>query len=1816
MKTEVTDLAKSLGIKKIGPLKFRDDDNLYKKFQKLLKYVYKNGDWTSADTAEALRKMFDYRIKETNGTLEKIASDDISIPKYKATEGFSGEVYEYKWGKKGTNGAPFVTYLFVDTDNRSGAKHGKRFRGPDVFGRTGRVSSTSIFDKEGMLFNVDRLIGFSQVEKLLMSEYQRQRSDLGFSEANFRTYLRVLVNPSMASKKEAWRFSDDKRLYGDMVKFIDNYVGSVYELVVQHDYEKSLESQFRADPSTTKLNINEETQQVMDNTKLKQYFGFVELDNEVDLERFKDFEAEMHRVQAVLPTVENVKPDLRLRKLGNYKALGIYFPFNNTIALDFRSGSTENRGEYRPSQPGIQSFIHEYGHYLDYNLSKGDGFMNSLSLEPEFKKIINKYVEQLKVNGIYDHSHGKTDHYYAVPTEVFARSFEVYAFEKGLRTSLMKNDYSKGLEYVSFTPEIREEITKYFDEKIPDFGDRIRSLVENEKVEEQGTDQGQDKTEGTKKEGREYAPSLQFETEGSGPPDQENLIHEFDRPSSYLDFNMNLDKKPRQIRGFHVANQDDLELLNKYSQQLKESAEFYKNNMSKGNVVYVFKQNDEIKALRVKYGEENFAHLVGIRFDRKNASEMLDDIVNGNGEQNAIFLKNDGSTFEKLKVISSINKLVDNDIFTLTNVAENVTQARKLRFDEALKVKDENLLLALKDFEPEVYRPYSLINLENIRSNYSDYSSVPDNTVLAVLSETRSEFGGISIGTLSINHDYVKNTADAMEIINVMNDLSIKKLEKEERSQENKVEEQTPDEKSNESVEKTATKENEAPDNNRESNGKQIEEQTSVENKPETDQKINVDQEKIKLTEKQIDLAKNQDILAVAQDLKLELVFDNGSYYWKEDPELVIDPRTKTFTWKKKDVYRGDSVKLVQEIKDIPFSEAVKYLNDTEIVAFDHDKVSYKLNDDQISSVQAQQEENNVNTDPARSTEINKAADTKQTTATNVPKRVSKKQINDARNRNILEVAQELGMNLKRQGQTYSWIEHDSLVIFPKTNTYNWYSRAKVGKNPIDLVESVKGLDFKGAVAYLNDSKITEFDESKLQNEPQKPFKYLLKDSNDVSKLKTYFVKERKLSEQTVNDFLRSGVLAQANRIDRTTKEFEPVAVFKHRDINGNLIGASLQGVKANWEKYPVHGYRKEIISNSAQNRGITYNNGLEKGQNSYKMIFFEAPIDMMSYYELHKDQLAGTRLVALNGLKDNTIGKHIVESFGFSSGSSLEDLNKYFKDNGLTAADVKKRFADLGASLKIAVDNDVSGREFIEKLNKKYPLIPFESELPPMLKGRGKTDWNDYLKASKTDIDFEIVKESKKKIETVDSPVITEDGMDAQVLREQKYEDQSIQQEERSARSEEAKRSEKRVDGSKQLPDESSKESPEQERQTANPITQRTADKEINVKEFDIENASARELGAFAMKQIREFSKDPKTWDEYMTMLGRFPEYSPRNVALIYTQAKDSQMLGTFKQWQERHEKYGLTKEDIMYDETIATKLKEAGREYEQKLSIRSGESGKVSLFKIKKELYLPRTDEAGNVLYDDSGNVKYKKYHKNKLSDMENKLIEEKKIETKAFPARDRTGALRFVKYKAFDISQTNLRKESYSKVAGKHLYNYEAESSKLYKISYALKDYAKSNNIAYAIDKRRLTGMGPKTKGIYRDDPINGASVLMNKNLDFNESLGTAIRLLSHGVIDKTRDKNEVPKFQRGLEAEIMGHAVAAHYGLKTEKRWLNEMSEKLQDLTDKQLSKSLSVASKSGRDFIQKIAKYSDTPKRQRDRSTKKNIANTRSRGIGM
>ena len=290
----------------------------------------------------------------------------------------------------------------------------------------------------------------------------------------------------MAGKKNEHYFKKGGygySFYEKEAKFIDDYINAVYDVSVQHDYEKKLDKQERANAFITKANINESTKKAMDSTSLKKDFKYVELDNEVDLNEFHKFEGEMSKIQNVLPKVTDRKPELRLRKLGNYRSLGLYTPASDSIVLDFRSSEKQVNGGYNPSGTGIQSFVHEYGHFLDYKYSNNQdngNIFNTLSLQDNFKPIIDKYTEQLKKNGIYNVKHGDIDHYFAIPTEIFARAFEIYSSNQGLESSLIqdRNQYFTQPEYLSYTPEIRDMITQYFDSTFPDYAQKIKEFAQ------------------------------------------------------------------------------------------------------------------------------------------------------------------------------------------------------------------------------------------------------------------------------------------------------------------------------------------------------------------------------------------------------------------------------------------------------------------------------------------------------------------------------------------------------------------------------------------------------------------------------------------------------------------------------------------------------------------------------------------------------------------------------------------------------------------------------------------------------------------------------------------------------------------------------------------------------------------------------------------------------------------------------------------------------------------------------------------------------------------------------------------------------------------------------------------------------------------------------------------------------------------------------------------------------------------------------------------------------------------------------------------
>ncbi|MGT2886193.1 PBECR4 domain-containing protein [Streptococcus macedonicus] len=324
----------------------------------------------------------------------------------------------------------------------------------------------------------------------------------------------------------------------------------------------------------------------------------------------------------------------------------------------------------------------------------------------------------------------------------------------------------------------------------------------------------------------------------------------------------------------------------------------------------------------------------------------------------------------------------------------------------------------------------------------------------------------------------------------------------------------------------------------------------------------------------------------------------------------------------------------------------------------------------------------------------------------------------------IVAVAESLGMKLKPGSSgTYYWEEHDSFHIYPNTNTFRWWSRS-IGSNTIDLVQVVREEltgqkpSFKEAAAFLETG---QFENVTVQPPVKEPFEYYLEryEHSDFNIGKQYLKEERGLSDETIDTFLASGNLATATR--KKGDYFEPVIVFKSRDNDGKMIGASLQGIVENRVQHPEHGRLKQIMKNSDGTAGFSLDIG-----NPKRLVFAEAPIDLMSYYELHKDELQDVKLVAMDGLKKSVISRYVADMLTdgkYSQTMSTEQIRGALDALNKTT-NILQEQPDM---ITLAVDNDEAGQSFIKGLQDDgIPVVP---DLPPRQANQEKMDWNDYLK-------------------------------------------------------------------------------------------------------------------------------------------------------------------------------------------------------------------------------------------------------------------------------------------------------------------------------------------------------------------------------------------------------------------------------------------------------------------------------------------------------
>lgn len=175
----------------------------------------------------------------------------------------------------------------------------------------------------------------------------------------------------------------------------------------------------------------------MTESPLNVFFKEVEFDNDVDLKKVKKFEQEAMLFLHMYGKSDN-KPTLRLRKLGKHSSAnrivkGLYYPANNNLIVDYRKGR-------------VDSFVHEYGHYLDHTLSDED-----LSLSSEFADILTEYRSRLKTS----------NDYYRIPTEVFARAYQFWISEKNINADI--NDFDANRKEFEPFVEMKEKVNAYFD---------------------------------------------------------------------------------------------------------------------------------------------------------------------------------------------------------------------------------------------------------------------------------------------------------------------------------------------------------------------------------------------------------------------------------------------------------------------------------------------------------------------------------------------------------------------------------------------------------------------------------------------------------------------------------------------------------------------------------------------------------------------------------------------------------------------------------------------------------------------------------------------------------------------------------------------------------------------------------------------------------------------------------------------------------------------------------------------------------------------------------------------------------------------------------------------------------------------------------------------------------------------------------------------------------------------------------------------------------------------------------------------------------
>lgn len=270
----------------------------------------------------------------------------------------------------------------------------------------------------------------------------------------------------------------------------------------------------------------------------------------------------------------------------------------------------------------------------------------------------------------------------------------------------------------------------------------------------------------------------------------------------------------------------------------------------------------------------------------------------------------------------------------------------------------------------------------------------------------------------------------------------------------------------------------------------------------------------------------------------------------------------------------------------------------------------------------------------------------------------------------LKDLLEYYGEKVTRHGtRYYKLIRHDSLII--KDDIFYWNSR-HVGGNAINLMKELydKSLDEARVMVEKYVKELGKTFKSKKEEKIEiKKFEINIKD--DFEKIKEYLCDKRKLSVDIVKPLYDKKLI----QIDRRNN-----ILFTIKDKYGDVVGYDIIGTSE----------KRFRANTSLEPCGTNFYNSI----NPKELYLFEAPIDVLSYLEMKKEDnkiFEKARFLSLSGLRED-IAKHYL----------TKELEK----------------------IVICVDNDEAGNNFTKEIKEKYKdKYIIEREIPK------QKDWNDDLK-------------------------------------------------------------------------------------------------------------------------------------------------------------------------------------------------------------------------------------------------------------------------------------------------------------------------------------------------------------------------------------------------------------------------------------------------------------------------------------------------------